>query len=78
MSRRLKKGCRMRDIRIERGWTVEAVARMTHYTTQTIIESELGKRNHADRKDKRRDAFWETMSQLYGIPAEELRRWPDT
>lgn len=78
MSRRPKKGCRMRDIRIERGWTTEAVARMTHYTTQTIIESEIGNRNHGARKDKRRDTFWETMSKLYGIPAEELRRWPDT
>lgn len=77
MGRRLKKGCRMREIRLERGLSLEDVARATHYTQQTLLESEIGHRNHGAKKDIRRDTFWMTMSKFYGIPADELRRWHD-
>ena len=74
MGRHQKKGNRMRQIRLERGLTLENVAADTHYCHVTIGRAETMDQSTFKRKDIRRDAFWETMSNYYGVPAEELRR----
>lgn len=76
-----KKGNRMREIRRERDLTLEQVAKATYYSATAIGGAERGTlyyrtgSNHR-RYNTRRDQFWETMSKFYGVPVEELRRWP--
>lgn len=74
MSRHQRKGNRMREIRLERGLTLENVARDTHYHHVTIGKAEREIYDPNRKKDVRRDAFWETMSTYYGVTVEELRR----
>lgn len=74
------KGNRMREIRRERGLTLEQVAKATYYSSQAIGCAERGAMYYRTggahrRYDTRRDQFWETMSKFYGVPVEELRRW---
>lgn len=64
----------MRQIRLERGLTLENVAADTHYHHVTIGRAETRDQSTYKRTDNRRDAFWETMSKYYGVPVEELRR----
>lgn len=75
------KGNRMREIRRERGLTLREVAKATYYSPQAIGNAERGTLYYRTggshrRYDARRDQFWETMSKFYGVPSEELRRWP--
>ena len=73
-------GNRMRQIRIERGITVEKVSKATFYSNQAIQHAETGREyqyGEGIRRDKRRDRFWKAMSDFYGVPEEELRRWPE-
>ena len=77
-----KKGNRMREIRMERGITLEKVAKATYYTPQAIGCAERGTMYYRTggshrRYDTRRVRFWEAMSKFYGVPSSELRRWPE-
>lgn len=67
--RRQRKTIWMRELRLRRGLTCEQVAKATHWSITTIVDSELGRRN-----SKKGTAFWESMVKFYGVPEEELRR----
>ena len=77
-----KKGNMMREIRRKRGLTLEQVAKATYYSSTAIGCAERGAMYYRTggshrRYDTRRKQFWEIMSKFYGVPVEELRRWPE-
>ena len=68
---------RMKRAREERGLTLSEVAEATNYSYGAVALAENGKRYQGTKKDVRRDAFWETMSEFFKVPAEELKQIGD-
>ena len=63
----------LREARLARGLSTYEVAKLTYYSYQTIQRAELGTLYRGKKADVRRRQFWETMSELYGKPIEELQ-----
>lgn len=81
MKRHIKKDEHVRwnlkQARLAKGLSLREVAQRTNYSYGAIMQAERGLRYQGKKKDTRRDAFWETMSRFYEIPAEELMKIGD-
>lgn len=63
----------LREARLSRELSIYEVARLTHYSYQTIQRAELGTLYKGNKPDVRRKQFWEAMSEFYGIPEDQLK-----
>lgn len=67
----------LRRARLERGLTIDELGKLVHYSHSAIARAERGTLYSGKKKDVRRDEFWKTMSEFYGIPEEKLKEGED-
>lgn len=62
------------EAREAKGMTVYDVSRLTHYSPMTIMNAERGTSYNRPKLYRTGQIFFETMSELYGIDAETLKK----
>lgn len=64
----------LRRARVERGLIIQDVADATGYSFSTIVKAEQGLVNRRRPHDSRTELFWQTMSDFFKVPVEEIRK----